>query len=443
MQASSSPFLYNKYALTTEQVEKIFKQYELNPSQNLYTKESLATQDLKKKLAVQHLILKATAMIDRRFRSLVGQPLDQEIDKYLHLAENITQKFLKRMQRFFPEFEINIQTLTDLIPCIERAYRYMEAKTSSPKENHHLIQRIASCRYLNMPEEDEQNQRPVFFETPFLKIYGRTHYGGLGSKYREINEDSLFIGEVLQNHTVFAGVIDGSGSSTDGYLAGKILNETFCEGFEKGLPFSKNFENAENCITDRLHGAYATGVVMMIDDRFVQLGSKGDTKALTYRKSKDTLLGLRSHFGEGGQRASTFLHEGCTQIHSLVAKGIGGGHLPPHAIHTSSKKHIITSSFGTPSLAYHTTFTAERGDHILLMSDGVSDIVSNYEILNFCQNFSGKDLENKIFGLAYQRNNSTEPFEIEFRETEKHTLPPLNAKKKSGDNLTLLVIEII
>ena len=426
MQTSNRPFLYNKYVLSVTQIEKIFEQYKLHPSQNLYTNETLSTQDLKKKLVVQHLILKATAIIDRRFQTLVGQPLGQDIDKYLHLAETITQKFLRRMQRFFPEFEVNIQTLTDLIPCIERAYRYMEVKTPAIKENHHLIQRIANCRYLNIPEEDEQNQRPVFFETQFLKIYGRTHYGGQGSKYREINEDSLFVGEALQDRTVFAGVIDGSGSSTDGYLASKIINETFCDCFEKGFSFSKTFETAENCITDKLHGAYATGAVFSIDqNKFVQLGSKGDTKVLTYRKSINTFLG-----------------KGCTQIHSLVAKGIGGGHLPPHAIHTSSKKHIITSSFGTPSLAHRTDFHAESGDHILLMSDGVSDIVSNYEILNFCQNFSGQDLENKIFELAYQRNNSKEIFEIEFKEGEKYKLPPLNAQKKSGDNLTLLVINI-
>ena len=94
-------------------------------------------------------------------------------------------------------------------------------------------------------------------------------------------------------------------------------------------------------------------------------------------------------------------------------------------------------------------FEAEKGDIMVLASDGFWDIVSEYEVEKICQESTdSQEMERKLFDLAYARNNIFGAFIIQHSETESTSKALITLKEdedavlKGGDNITLAVVEI-
>jgi PPM family protein phosphatase len=263
-------------------------------------------------------------------------------------------------------------------------------------------------------------------KVPMANVSSTTTWGGPGSKYREINEDSFFSG--MSRHGNFiAGVIDGAGGSNHGFLGGKCANFALSDALMHDYSLRQAFALADKDVSVNAYGGYATGVSTVIDSGYkVLLGSKGDSRALTIRDGE-------------------IMIPGTTKLHSKVAYEIEEGTLPAKAIHTSKSKHIVCSVIGNiKKPLFETWFQGKPGDQMILASDGLWDVVSDYEILKFAQNLRGQRLQKAIYQLAYERNNSTESFQIEFAMNDFISMQPFYVKgrKTSGDNITVLVIDI-
>ena len=273
-------------------------------------------------------------------------------------------------------------------------------------------------RFEKRPETAPYNNgEPLDFTHPIGRIISATSYGGPRSKYR-INEDSYFTG-ATKNGALIAGVIDGAGGSLSGYLASLYANERLSEMLMKGNGVFDAFMEAHALIRERACGAYASAAVIQIDKLLnVFLGSKGDSKAMTLRHGK-------------------IFREGTTRMENLVSERVEQGLIRPGDFYNSPEKNIITGAIGYGhGLPLQTAFRAMPGDRIILASDGVWDVVSEFEILRAAQEKTGMELEETLFDLAYARNNAQKPFIIRMSpENEVLTEPP-----RAADNITIQII---
>ncbi|MCP5464308.1 MAG: hypothetical protein H7A33_04700 [Deltaproteobacteria bacterium] len=300
------------------------------------------------------------------------------------------------------------------------------AEQAKPVSKEFLCQGISEDIYQGIPESCPLNHFRHEFITDLSQIQATTSYGGPGSKYKDINEDSFFFGQ-NKNGATLAGVIDGSGGSNQGYLAGKIANQALASSLLDNKSILESFKIADENVADFGNGGYATGIAVAIEsNRMAHIAGKGDAKLLTLR-DKEILL------------------EGRSQIHSAVARHIERGILPEHAIHTSSRKNIVTSVIGNIKLpVFHTSFQTQKNDLMILASDGFWDVVSEYETVELAKTTPAHRLQEELFELAYVRNNSTQAFFIQFSKAEMHQMRPLFARKRDcrGDNITVMVLNI-
>ncbi|MBF0104265.1 MAG: hypothetical protein HQM16_02950 [Deltaproteobacteria bacterium] len=300
-------------------------------------------------------------------------------------------------------------------------------ESSQTASKQFFIKRILTdLHHWGHPQDCPHNQNSHHFSTPQADLVGSTTYGGPGSKYININEDSFFFG-INSNQKTIAGVIDGAGGSQNGYLAGSLANRTISHQLLQGQGFDTAFETADKILQLSAHGGYATGVSVMISrDLHVEIGNKGDARALTIRQG-------------------AILKVGTSVIQSEVARKIREGHLPAHAIHTSDRKNIIYCAIGKDDGRHaQTAFKGRPGDIVILGSDGLFDLVSDYEILCLSDKYKTMELHQELNKLAYQRNNSTTPFTIKLSPHESHILPPLyiENQRQYGDNITIMVVEL-
>lgn len=300
--------------------------------------------------------------------------------------------------------------------------------SKGPSSHKKFIKRvISSVAHWGDPDVCPNNDHLFHMRAKQATVMSLTTYGGPASKYRDINEDSCFFG-ISESNSVVTGVIDGSGGSQHGYLGGKLANQTLSNELQRDATIACAFKYADANVILNARGGYATAAIVKIDSNLnVKMGCKGDSKALTLRNGKP-------------------LNQGTTKIQSVVARKIEQGELPAHAIHTGKKKNIIYSMIGDHDLPlYETEFQGKPGDLIVIASDGLWDVATDYEVNEMSKIFTGVTLEWALYELAYLRNNSKQPYFIQFSKDQHHLMHPLfkNGRKCRGDNITVQVVELI
>lgn len=239
-----------------------------------------------------------------------------------------------------------------------------------------------------------------------------------------------------ENQTV-VGVIDGAGGSENGRRASRIGSAVFAKAFREGIAMEQALKLADAAIREHAPKSYAAGVIIEIERdgerRAVTIGYTADCKAMTLRGNKK-------------------LSEGTTKFQNVAQAKVDLGLREPHEYYTDESINMITGGLGVPDPEHHDKpgvigFAGQTGDIIVAGSDGFWDIVSEYEIEEFARACGASaKLEERLFALAYERNNSVEPFTIQHSEdvaVEKQ-LSKIKADglHKRGDNITLAVVEL-
>ncbi|MBF0104286.1 MAG: hypothetical protein HQM16_03055 [Deltaproteobacteria bacterium] len=310
------------------------------------------------------------------------------------------------------------------LPC--HLSTYYDYPVKAPRKKCFIKRVITNVTHWAEPELCPDNNHHHHFSMPQAALAGSTTYGGPGSKYTNINEDSFFFGTNADD-ALIAGVIDGAGGTEYGYLGGRLANHTLSKQLQRGKTMKEAFAIADLVVMASAGGGYAMGVAIEISPGLhIEMGNKGDARAITIR---------------GGR----ILQQGTTKIHSHVAKYIEKGINPGHAIHTSPQKHIVYSCIGENKYPYYgTRFFGRPGDIIVMGSDGLFDVVSDYEILCLADHSNARDLHQELRTLAYERNNSKSDFKLFFSPKETHIIPAhyIQGQKRRGDNITIQVIEL-
>ena len=205
-----------------------------------------------------------------------------------------------------------------------------------------------------------------------MDIWGITDRGVV----REENQDAIGI-EILTAQRMLAVVCDGMGGARAGHVASTMALERFIEQFKAfyaqgELTAAQMLEQSALCANEAVfrhaqsHGeCYGMGTTIVA--------------ALADREKVDVL-------NVGDSRAYLITGEGISRItrdHSLVEDLVLRGELTAEEARVHPNKNLITRALGAEEQVQADLFSLEvaPGSYLLLCSDGLSNVVSDQEML--------------------------------------------------------------
>ena len=195
---------------------------------------------------------------------------------------------------------------------------------------------------------------------------------------RAQNQDAYQI-EQLDRNTLLCVVCDGMGGAKSGNVASTLAVDVFQQEVRRTWVSGMDRELAEQMLRgaaklanftvydqaqelEEFSGMGTTLVAMLIQDREVIVVNVGDSRAYCVGRK-----GIRR----------------LTVDHSLVQMMVDRGDLTPEQARTYPGKNYITRAIGTEPVIECDVFhvDVERGDCLLLCSDGLSNMMDDQEIL--------------------------------------------------------------
>ena len=247
-------------------------------------------------------------------------------------------------------------------------------------------------------------------------FYGTTDIG----KKRAVNQDNFRIKKYSEEVTV-AVVCDGMGGAKGGGVASSLAVSAFIECIDESskLILSKHSDDdADEIISDVLLSAVerANTAVYKSANSSVELMGMGTTLVCALVTPKRIYC-----VNVGDSRMYLCNRETLTQVtkdHSYVQYLVDIGKMTMKKARKSTQRNIITRAVGTESSVEADLYTLTKPDiallkaHILLCSDGLTNLVEPREILNELKSHSKADDDilkksaEKFVSLANERGGN-------------------------------------
>ena len=205
-----------------------------------------------------------------------------------------------------------------------------------------------------------------------MKLWGISDVGAV----RKQNQDAFYLTPHQASHP-FAVVCDGMGGAKAGNVASQIAVDSFAQTMEEGLERDKQ-DTAELLLAgvgranelvryraqmdESCAGMGTTLVAAVVTDDRVHLVNVGDSRA--YHVSQQGI-------------------EQITRDHSVVEDMVERGQITHEQARLHPKKNLITRALGAEASVRADLYEVARkpGELILLCSDGLSNVVTDQEIL--------------------------------------------------------------
>ena len=195
---------------------------------------------------------------------------------------------------------------------------------------------------------------------------------------RAQNQDTYLM-EQLDRSSLLCVVCDGMGGAKSGNVASTLAADVFVQEIKQSWGHGMTPDRIERV----LRGAVKLANFTVFDQaaQFEEFRGMGTTLvAALIHGNYVTVANV------GDSRAYLVDREGIRQItrdHSLVQLMVDRGELTPERARTYPGKNLITRAIGTESMVNCDIFTLtlQRGDCMLLCSDGLSNMMDDQEIL--------------------------------------------------------------
>ena len=235
-----------------------------------------------------------------------------------------------------------------------------------------------------------------------MKYYGISDKGIV----RKENQDCFSFDEIGSQGSVLVVVCDGMGGHAAGSLASKLANDTFREYVRGRLSAATGSHEGivsifQNACTE------ANRIILHYSELSEEYAGLGTTLVggLLADSGTSYLVNIgdsRAYLISGKEKTI----EQVTEDHSLVQAYVNSGLITKEEARTHPRKNVITRALGGDVYAEADVYelTLEEGDEILFCSDGLSNIVTDEEILATCLRCS--DLEEccrDLLSQAYVR----------------------------------------
>ncbi len=220
-------------------------------------------------------------------------------------------------------------------------------------------------------------------------------------KARRDNQDSFAYNVSDTKKLAFAVVCDGMGGAAAGNIASQLALDRFTD-YIRNTDY-KNFSKEKIC--DMLETAVDCANVAVHEKAITEPGLSGMGTTLVgvvISPSKTAVINI------GDSRAYKINADGIERItrdHSLVADMVQMGEITEEEAREHPGKNLITRAVGTDSSVTGDIYFPEiqKGEYILLCSDGLSNLVSEQEILYEVMYGDNSDCCNRLINIANDR----------------------------------------
>ena len=207
-----------------------------------------------------------------------------------------------------------------------------------------------------------------------MQCWGVTDPGCVRSQ----NQDTYLI-EQLDRGSVLCVVCDGMGGAKSGNVASSLAAEVFVEEVRQTWIPGMKSDDAEQMLRSAVKLANFT--VYDQAQQLEEFSGMGTTLVALLVQGKEAII-----VNVGDSRAYRVGRNGIRRLttdHSLVQMMVDRGELTPEQARTYPGKNFITRAVGTEPVAMCDVFhlDVERGDCLLLCSDGLSNMLDDQEIL--------------------------------------------------------------
>ena len=195
---------------------------------------------------------------------------------------------------------------------------------------------------------------------------------------RKQNQDAYRI-EQLDRETLLCVVCDGMGGAKSGNIASTLAVEVFAEEIRRSWVKGMESDRVDQMLRSAVKLANFT--VFDQSAQFEEFDGMGTTLvAVLLRGKRATVV----HVGDS--RAYGINEDGIHQLtkdHSLVQLMVDRGELTAEQAKSYPGKNFITRAIGTESTVQCDIghYNVEKGDYLLLCSDGLSNMMDDQEIL--------------------------------------------------------------
>ena len=195
---------------------------------------------------------------------------------------------------------------------------------------------------------------------------------------REQNQDSYQI-ERLDKHAVLCVICDGMGGAKSGNVASSLAVDVFTQEVKR----SWNPDMDADRLDQVLSGAVKLANFTVYDQaqQFEEFTGMGTTLVAVLINGKHATF-----VNVGDSRAYCVDRDGIRQVttdHSLVQMMVSRGEITREQARNYPGKNLITRAIGTETVVFCDIFhkRMEKGDCVLLCTDGLSNMIDEQEIL--------------------------------------------------------------
>ncbi|MBQ9936780.1 MAG: Stp1/IreP family PP2C-type Ser/Thr phosphatase [Oscillospiraceae bacterium] len=231
-----------------------------------------------------------------------------------------------------------------------------------------------------------------------MKAYGITDIG----RVRDSNQDS-FAYSLEQNEAVWAVVCDGMGGANGGYYASSTARDVYSQAMNINLN-SLKAKQIENLMTEAVvdankkiydtalnqpdlmgMGTTLVSAVLVNGEAFIV--HVGDSRAYLIRDNEITQL---------------------TEDHSVVQELINLNKITKEEAKNHPEKNMITRAVGVRDSVESdiNKISLNKSDAIVLCTDGLSNLVEDFEILNTVKENSQQAAAQQLVSLALSRGGN-------------------------------------
>ena len=207
-----------------------------------------------------------------------------------------------------------------------------------------------------------------------MQCWGLTDPGSVRSQ----NQDAFQM-EHLDRSTVLCVVCDGMGGAKSGNVASNLAVDVFTQEVKRTWKADMD----PNRVDQMLRNAVKLANFTVYDQsrQFMEFAGMGTTLVAVLIQGKNATV-----VNVGDSRAYCIDRTGIHQLttdHSLVQMMVSRGELTKEQARTYPGKNLITRAIGTEAVTMCDIFhkRVEKGDFILLCTDGLSNLMDEQEIL--------------------------------------------------------------
>lgn len=209
-----------------------------------------------------------------------------------------------------------------------------------------------------------------------MNIFGMTDVGVVRSE----NQDSYTVRQLSEQDAVVV-VCDGMGGARAGNVASEVAVDTFADAVEE--LYRQEVPQGERACYGLLREA-----CLLANAQVYQLSrSEEEYRGMGTTLVGVLLMGLDAYVVNVGDSRCYHIHQDSIQQltcdHSLVQILVNRGDITPDEARSHPKKNLITRALGidrdVAADCYHVEL--EEGDCVLLCSDGLSNVLTDQELL--------------------------------------------------------------